>query len=181
MTPRFSGSSIFTNILAILPILFLTLNQFIWKHRSRPWQHYVGFILLIIISVCLPHGHYILFSRCPTLWPKGWPYPFVSLRSSHFYWLWFHPLITTIVVSSPHTIASGCHHPSWLSHQSFFHHLLCECVMNSLLLFLTMHNDSFSLWVLPPPLFLDPTSPQLGPTFWFLPIPPPPSPSLQLT
>jgi hypothetical protein len=31
MTPRFSGSSIFTNTLAILPILFLTLNQFIWK------------------------------------------------------------------------------------------------------------------------------------------------------
>ena len=31
MTPRFSGSSIFTNILAILPILFLTLNQFNWK------------------------------------------------------------------------------------------------------------------------------------------------------
>jgi len=31
MTPRFSGSSIFTNILAISPILFLTLNQFIWK------------------------------------------------------------------------------------------------------------------------------------------------------
>ena len=31
MTPRFSGSSVFTNILAILPILFLTLNQFIWK------------------------------------------------------------------------------------------------------------------------------------------------------
>jgi hypothetical protein len=31
MTPWFSGSSIFTNILAILPILFLTLNQFIQK------------------------------------------------------------------------------------------------------------------------------------------------------
>jgi hypothetical protein len=29
MTPRFSGSSIFPNILVILPILFLTLNQFI--------------------------------------------------------------------------------------------------------------------------------------------------------
>ena len=31
MTPRFSGSSIFTDILAISPILFLMLNQFIWK------------------------------------------------------------------------------------------------------------------------------------------------------
>jgi hypothetical protein len=31
MTPRFSGSSVFTNILAILPVLLLTLNQFIWK------------------------------------------------------------------------------------------------------------------------------------------------------
>ena len=31
MTPWFLGSSIFTNILAILPIWFLMLNQFIWK------------------------------------------------------------------------------------------------------------------------------------------------------
>jgi len=31
MTPQFLGSSIFTNILAISPILFLMLNQFIWK------------------------------------------------------------------------------------------------------------------------------------------------------
>jgi hypothetical protein len=29
MTPWFSGYSVFTNILAILPILLLTLNQFI--------------------------------------------------------------------------------------------------------------------------------------------------------
>ena len=29
MTPRFSGSSIFTNILAIIPILFLTLNLYL--------------------------------------------------------------------------------------------------------------------------------------------------------
>jgi len=63
MTPRFSGSSIFPNILAILPILLLMLNQFIWKTSVATmatliWERHSWYLGVGKWSLQgLPYGH----------------------------------------------------------------------------------------------------------------------------
>jgi hypothetical protein len=69
----------------------------------------VDFILQIAVSVRLPRGCFVLFSRCPTL---------------------LHHLIAPS--PPPHRIPSpfvGCSRPPPSSLQSLFRHLLCECVV----------------------------------------------------
>jgi len=88
MTTRFLGSSIFTNILEISPISFLTLNQFIWNLTvatlviCHPWLYNI-FNAPANVVPCgrlpSPHSHW-----SPSLMPpQPVPHHHGSVRTDH--------------------------------------------------------------------------------------------------